>query len=337
MVNLLRQWPVILLALLLSPVASFGGQVVSRTDGLSGQRPTPMPEGQRITASDGDTIVIEGDARVRIVRRWPAFVRLVADTERRFVVLIVEHLSALGAAPTYRSDKSYTFGEITAEWPMATRWEGPALVDEHVDAAQGPHVRVLSLETSHGTILFGNRESLDEGAFKAATATVSYMILGVGGGGKQPFDQEESRQVAMAMQNAARRAQGAAPIAGGPGYTSAWMSMSSGPVDSRPPSASPTPDGAVRVGSKIAPLRKIHHVDPVMPEQARAARMSGIVVLEITVGADGVVTNARVLRSIPLLDEAALDAVRQWRYEPLPANGQTKPVIMTTTVSFGPG
>ena len=44
--------------------------------------------------------------------------------------------------------------------------------------------------------------------------------------------------------------------------------------------------------------------------------------------------NARVLRSVPLLDQAALDAVRQWQYTPTMLNGVPVPVIMTVTVTF---
>jgi protein TonB len=58
------------------------------------------------------------------------------------------------------------------------------------------------------------------------------------------------------------------------------------------------------------------------------------VILEAVIGEDGAVSSARVLRSIPLLDQAALDAVRQWRYEPTLLNGVPTPVIMTVTVNF---
>jgi protein TonB len=54
----------------------------------------------------------------------------------------------------------------------------------------------------------------------------------------------------------------------------------------------------------------------------------------ITVGADGSVTDAKILRSIPLLDQAALDCVRQWKYEPTSLSGMPVPVIMTVTVNF---
>jgi TonB family protein len=81
-------------------------------------------------------------------------------------------------------------------------------------------------------------------------------------------------------------------------------------------------------------VRKVHHVDPVKPPQAQSAGASGVVILQITVAADGTVTNAKVLRSIPPLDQAALDAVRQWRYEPFMAEGRAVPILLTVTVPF---
>ena len=56
--------------------------------------------------------------------------------------------------------------------------------------------------------------------------------------------------------------------------------------------------------------------------------------LEATIGKDGSVTDARILRSIAGLNEAALSAVREWRYTPTLLNGQPVDVIMTVTVSF---
>jgi TonB family protein len=62
--------------------------------------------------------------------------------------------------------------------------------------------------------------------------------------------------------------------------------------------------------------------------------VSGIVILELTIGTDGRVTNARVIRSVPLLDQAALDAVRQWVFTPTLLNGVPVPVLMSVTVNF---
>ena len=97
---------------------------------------------------------------------------------------------------------------------------------------------------------------------------------------------------------------------------------------------SSAPGGPVRVGGNIRPPTRTHFVEPAYPQIARAAGIQGVMILEIVIGADGAISNARVLRSIPLLDQAALDAVRQWRYEPTLLNGAPTPVIMTATVNF---
>jgi protein TonB len=90
----------------------------------------------------------------------------------------------------------------------------------------------------------------------------------------------------------------------------------------------------VRVGDQIKAPTQIKKVQPNYPEIALAARVQGIVILEATIGVDGRVTDAKVLRSVPLLDQAALDAVRQWEYTPTLMNGVPVPVIMTVTQTF---
>jgi protein TonB len=72
----------------------------------------------------------------------------------------------------------------------------------------------------------------------------------------------------------------------------------------------------------------------VYPAIARSARVGGIVILETTIAEDGSVQDVRVIRSIPLLDAAAVDAVRQGRVTPSRLNGQPVRVLMTVTVSF---
>jgi protein TonB len=97
----------------------------------------------------------------------------------------------------------------------------------------------------------------------------------------------------------------------------------------------PVPDdGALRVGGNIKPPVKVRDVRPVYPPIARAANATGVVILEVRIGTDGRVETAHVLKSIPLLDEAALDAVKQWEFTPTLMNGQAVPIIMTTTVNF---
>ncbi len=96
----------------------------------------------------------------------------------------------------------------------------------------------------------------------------------------------------------------------------------------------PAADGTLRVGGQIRPPQKVLHVSPVYPQEAKDAGVQGVVIIEAKIGPDGSVAEAWVLRSIPVLDQAALDAVRQWRYAPTLLNGAPVPVIMTITVNF---
>ena len=100
------------------------------------------------------------------------------------------------------------------------------------------------------------------------------------------------------------------------------------------PPPPPTPDAPVRVGGNIRPPEKIRDVAPVYPAVAQSARVQGIVIIEAIIGPDGSVTETTILRSVPLLDEAALTAVRQWQYTPTLLNGVPVAVIMTVTVNF---
>jgi protein TonB len=106
--------------------------------------------------------------------------------------------------------------------------------------------------------------------------------------------------------------------------------QSAGSEQAAPPQGPPP----VRVGGSIRMPVKTREVAPVYPAIAQSARVQGVVILETIVGADGKVVAAKVVRSIPLLDQAALDAVRQWEFVPTIVNGTATPVIMTTTVSF---
>ena len=78
----------------------------------------------------------------------------------------------------------------------------------------------------------------------------------------------------------------------------------------------------------------ITRVEPEYPNIAVNARVQGVVILEAVVGRDGRVEEVKVLRSIPLLDTAAIAAVHQWRYSPLLLNGTPERFVLTVTVSF---
>src|SRR5258705_7555448 len=101
-----------------------------------------------------------------------------------------------------------------------------------------------------------------------------------------------------------------------------------------PPPPPPPPAAPVRVGGNIRAPQKTKDVKPTYPAIAQSARVQGVVIIEATIGPTGQVQEAKVLRSIPLLDAAALDAVKQWVFTPTLLNGVPVPVIMTVTVNF---
>jgi protein TonB len=101
------------------------------------------------------------------------------------------------------------------------------------------------------------------------------------------------------------------------------------------PDAPPPPVARpVRVGGDIREPRKILDVTPVYPPLAARAHVEGIVIIEATIDTRGRVASATVLRGVPVLEEAALEAVRKWVYTPTLLDGVPTPVIMTVTVRF---
>ena len=75
--------------------------------------------------------------------------------------------------------------------------------------------------------------------------------------------------------------------------------------ESKEPAAPRSEEQAVRVGGSIREPKKINHVSPVYPEDAKQARVQGVVILEATISPRGDVTSVKVLRGIPLLDQSA--------------------------------
>ncbi len=90
----------------------------------------------------------------------------------------------------------------------------------------------------------------------------------------------------------------------------------------------------VRQAGEIKPPRLVRQVPPIYPEIARQARVEGVVELECVTDIYGRVTRVTVVQSIPLLDQAAIDAVRQWVYEPMIICGRPRPVVFNVTVRF---
>jgi TonB family protein len=282
---------------------------------------TPPPQGQDIVARDGDRVIIEDDARVRIVRRRQAVVRTVFSSAERSLMLLIDYPPVAGEAPEGRVDTAYNYFEVQGDWLLGDRWEGTATIEEY-SSASDPGTGGLGLITPLGLVqLQPFRPPDSERSDPAVISVISYREANGGGAGWVSFDQAEQHQIAQAAQRGAMAQPG--NVTGGV----MWSSM-----------AGAIPGGsngaAIRVGGNAGPPMKIYDVPPAYPEAARQAGVRGVVILEITIGEDGSVTDARVLRGIPLLDAAALEAARQWRYQPMVVGGKPVPVITTTAVMF---
>jgi protein TonB len=112
-----------------------------------------------------------------------------------------------------------------------------------------------------------------------------------------------------------------------------------GGLPQAPPPPPPPPivatRGPVRVGGNISTPALLHRVEPEYPVIAVSARLQGISILEAVVDEQGRVTDVRVLRTAnPLLDRAAIAAVRQWQYAPLTLNGIPASFVLTVTLTF---
>jgi protein TonB len=115
----------------------------------------------------------------------------------------------------------------------------------------------------------------------------------------------------------------------------AFGDLSTAVTEATPPPPSPPPQQPLpRVGGNIKPPQKVVDVAPTYPAIARAAHVEGVVILEVVIAEDGSIRDVQVLRSIPLLDGAAMEAVHQWRFTPTMLNGEPVPVVMTVTVAF---
>jgi TonB family protein len=90
----------------------------------------------------------------------------------------------------------------------------------------------------------------------------------------------------------------------------------------------------VRAPQTVRPPRKIVDVQAEYPADARAAQVEGVVILAIVIGDTGSVIEVRAIKSIPELDQAAIDAVQQWVFEPTYLDGEAVEVEMNVVVNF---
>jgi len=101
-----------------------------------------------------------------------------------------------------------------------------------------------------------------------------------------------------------------------------------------PPPPKPVKRDPIKVGGNVQESKLIRRVEPIYPELAKRARVQGRVVLVVTVDEEGNVSEINITSGHPLLNEAAVTAVKQWKYSPTLLNGEPVPVIATVTVIF---
>ncbi len=257
-------------------------------------------QGRAIQARDGDIVLVPTDATITVARAVPGYMKIIAHNEGRLLVVLLDE----GLNPDGIVDSYYRF-DLPQPYDPAHAGEGAGSFEHYDVVGDQSALRSYGLVLPHGRIFLKSSSPVRaSAAVPENIATVQFRGV-VSGRLRETFADAEQRALR------------------GTGAPSAAVSVA--PV---------TPDAPVRVGGNIPQPVKTKDVAPVLPQAARQAGVIGIVILEITIDTQGRVSNARVLRSIPLLDQAALDAVRQWEFSPTYVGGQPRSVIMTVPVPF---
>jgi TonB family protein len=219
-------------------------------------------------------------------------------------VAVLETLAQLNPAnpEPYRLIASYYSDKVSKDQALAPA-QLIAYITEGISAAD----RALGLDADHGqtlivkSLLFQRRATLET----------------------DPVQKKQLLAEAAALRNRAEI-----------GRMQSGQAMPSAPRPGMGPAGVPGAMAPVRVGGNIKVPTKVRDVKPIYPPEAQTAGIQGVVILETTIGVDGRVADAKVLRSIQLLDQPAIDAVRGWEFTPTYLNGVPVPVIMTVTVNF---
>jgi TonB family protein len=274
---------------------------IALTMGAQKPQGPPVPPSSRIIeVFAGDTISIRGSDTIYMVRRHAARVVLAFEPQARaaLVLLDVRGAAALPAeGPDGRVDDVHQLLDVAGEWPLPTRWEGEGEYEEYgiLDTASAPGIAGFGVRTERGLVQFFHAGSSALPADRSPLAVLRFGDI-------------------VSLTSDARPTE----------FEALWRRDPTAPLNI---TAMGSPEPAVGVGVRrppgggpLPPPRplKIHHVDPVPPPAPATQGPWGTVFVELTISPAGFVRHVRVLRSVPALDGAVLDAVRQWRYEPLP-------------------
>jgi TonB family protein len=293
---------------------------------MSPMRPPP-PDGRQIDAADGDTIRIQGDDRVNVVRQRSAEVRVVFDAERRTAIVIADWGTPEEATPDGGVNRTWLFREVEGTWPLDARWQGSATILEP-ESLRGETAMVsatLTIETPAGPVVFipgrpGPRMPVPPGA------ALWHLEVSSGGPDGVSFDEAEQHARSGNAQWSFRSTNGL-PFGvpgGAPANVTAGTALGASPP--MLPQRSPVPVMGPPVLRRVEPVWPV----PVLPD------VRGTVFVEIAVAPDGAVRSARVVRSLPPLDDLIIAAVSQWRLAPAGPEGRPDPQLAIAAFPYPP-
>jgi TonB family protein len=232
-------------------------------------------------------------------------------------------------------DRTWRFTGIEGRWPLDARWEGPVTMRFPDGPYMGPgpasaNVPVLSLETSAGAVAFANAALRSD----PPGVDVALRFSGMSGGGREgaSFDEAEREALSPTFMSSFSTMSFSGPgggfISGGSGtWTGSTVGGGGGPAGQRVEART---FGTARPSGTMP--RILHRVEAEWPQAARDAGVRGVVLVQVAVAADGTVRDAQVVRSIPMLNAAAIAAVRQWRFEAAGAEGRPDPLSITVPI-----
>lgn len=173
----------------------------------------------------------------------------------------------------------------------------------------------------------------------AATPQANAASPNQGPAAPDPAQARIMRDQLMAPTRIPQNARGTAPVDAPPGSVAGIEALNGGAVGNvfsgqARPNVKAVLQQPVAVSAGIATGMLIYQIPPVYPVIAKAARVSGTVVIQATIAKSGSVTNVRVVKGPAMLQQAALDAVKTWRYRPYKLNNEPTEVETTVNVNF---
>ncbi len=270
-----------------------------------------------VQARDGDLVLLPPDATITIARSTTGVIKVAAHQEGRLLVVLIDE----GPNPDGSVDAYHRF-ELKEPFPDVYAWHGEGAIEEYESVGRQRAPRTVGIVLPQGRILVTSGPQIPRelpvrefvAVIRSGASSSRLKLRGT-------FSDVEQEALTGVTRDGIRTS-----------LQVGTSSLSGGVTVS--PAQPPSDDAPLRVGGGIRKPTQIRHVDPVMPARALQLRIEGVVLVEVTIDEQGKVRDARILRSIPMLDQAALDAVRQWEFEPVLLNGVPRPVIMTVPVTF---